>query len=565
MKTPLLLLAVIAAAATAGWFAGSRSHSGAAGSSRPVGERRIRFYQSPMHPWIRSDQPGKCTICGMSLTPVHEGDAELGTEAGLIALSSNQVTVIQVATAAAVRSPIRRTLHVAGTIEDNDQRHRFLSAYVDGRVDRLHVNELGAEVVAGQPLAAIYSPPLLTAVREYLVARSAGADLARTAALRLRQLGLTDGQVAALPETFLPDTLTVDLVAPTSGTVVAKDIYEGQYVKEGTRLFELADFRSMWFQFDAYERDLAWLRPGQEVEVTAPSLPGLTLTNVIAFIDPNLRDATRSARVRVELPNPLITDAGQERRLIRHRVYADGKVRLATEPVLVVPRPAVLSPGGRSVVYVERGNGAYEQRAVTLGRAGDDLWEITGGLAEGERVVTAGNLLLDSQAQLNVSAAPHATPPPAAPVSPAQAAAARDFLQLADRLRDTLAGDDLSAFNALAPRLHAAEPALAAAFADAGGWSDALARLATASHLEPADSLESARRQFHTFSEATVGFARRIRSSEGFGDLRIFRCPMTAKAFPGAPAKAEWLQLSPVVRNPYFGADMLDCGTEVAP
>jgi Cu(I)/Ag(I) efflux system membrane fusion protein len=569
MKTFSLFL-LLALAALAGWFAGTRSPSAHPGSAAPNanGERRPKFYQSAMHPWIKSDKPGKCTICGMDLTPVYEGDTELSAEAGLVTLSSNQLTVIHVSTEPVRRAAIARTLRVAGTIEDNDQRHRFLSASVDGRVDRLFVNQLGAEVVAGQPLAAVYSPMLLTAVREFLAARSApGGGLAAAAALRLRQLGLAEDQIAQLPTNFGSNQLTVELLAPMTGTVVAKDVYAGQYVKEGDKLFELADFSSMWFVFDAYERDLAWLKPGLAVEVTAPSLPGQVFTNVIAFIDPNLKDDTRSAKVRVELANPLVEEGGQSRRLIRHRAFADGRVRVETEPVLVVSRSAVLSPGGQAVVYVERGNGAYEQRAVSLGRSGDDVWEVTAGLTEGERVVTRGNLLLDSQAQLNADVSAAATPTGtitnAPALLPAQQAAVREFLLLADRLRDTLAADNLEAYNAAAPPLRAGLPKLGGVLREAGGWDVAVARLEAAAQLEAAPSLEVARRQFHTFSDEIVALAKRVRAGGGFADLRVFQCPMTKKSFPGAPARAEWLQFSVPVRNPYFGAEMLDCGTEV--
>ncbi len=571
MKTFSLFL-LLALAALAGWFAGTRSPSAHSDSVAPTaaGERRPKFYQSAMHPWIKSDKPGKCTICGMELTPVYEGDTELSAAAGLVTLSSNQLTVIHVATEPVRRAAIARTLRVAGTIDDNDQRHQFLSAYVDGRIERLFVNQLGAEVLAGQPLAAVYSPMLLTAVREFLAARSAaGGGLAAAAALRLRQLGLAEEQIAQLPANFGSNQLTVELLAPMTGTVVAKEVYAGQYVKEGDKLFELADFSSMWFVFDAYERDLAWLKPGLPVEVSAPSSPGRVFTNVIAFIDPNLKDDTRSAKVRVELANPLVEEAGQARRLIRHRAFADGRVRVETEPVLVVSRSAVLSPGGQAVVYVERGNGAYEQRAVSLGRSGDDVWEVTAGVTEGERVVTRGNLLLDSQAQLNAdvsaAASPSGTITNAPALLPAQQAAVREFLLLADRLRDTLAADNLAAYNAAGPPLRAGLPKLVAALREAGGWDVALARLEAAAQLEAAPSLEVARRQFHTFSDEVVALAKRVRAGGGFADLRVFQCPMTKKSFPGAPARAEWLQFSVPVRNPYFGAEMLDCGTEVKP
>jgi Cu(I)/Ag(I) efflux system membrane fusion protein len=567
---PVSALLLVLAAFGAGWFARQSFGPAVSRSAPSAGERPVKFYQSPMHPWIKSDQPGKCTICGMDLTPVYEGDAGFATDSGLVTLGTNQLTVVQVGTRPVRRAAITRTLRVAGSIDDNDQRHRLLSAYVDGRTERLFVNQLGAEVVAGQPLATFYSPQLLTAVREYLAAHQApGANLAEGAALRLRQMGLNEDQIRGLPANFGPTNLTVELLAPMTGTVVAKEVYEGQYVKEGDKLFELADFSSMWFVFDAYERDLEWLRVGQPVEITAPSLPGRRFTNAISFIDPNLRGETRSAKIRVELANPQVDEPGGPRRLIRHRVFADGQVRAATEPVLTVPRSAVLSPGTQAVVYVERGNGAYEQRAVTLGRAGDEIWEVVSGLSEGDSVVTSGNLLLDSQAQLHAAGAP---PAPASspsamtvPLTPEQQTAVLEFLQQTDGLRDALAADDLAKFNSLAPQVHAAQPKLSAALKGAAGWAEPLEKLAAVSHLDAARDLPGARQAFHRLSAEVVEMAKRVRAAARIPDLRIFQCPMTKKSFPGAPPRADWLQFSPAIRNPYFGAEMLDCGTEVKP
>ncbi|HAB15380.1 MAG TPA: efflux RND transporter periplasmic adaptor subunit, partial [Verrucomicrobiales bacterium] len=247
-----ILVALLAAAA--GWFARSVRHEHPAAGSR-AGERRILYYQSAMHPWIRSDQPGKCTICGMDLSPVYEGESGIAAGADVINLSSNNVTVANVATSPATRKPLIRTVRVAGTIEDDASRRRVLSAYTDGRLDRLFVTYPGAEVKAGQPLAWLFSPTLLAAVREYVgLVRTGSAaspdstSMVAAAASRLVQLGLTPEQVTKLPETFSPTNLHVEILAPLTGTVVVKDVLEGQTVAAGQRLFEVADFSTMWFQ-----------------------------------------------------------------------------------------------------------------------------------------------------------------------------------------------------------------------------------------------------------------------------------------------------------------------------
>ena len=165
--------------------------------------------------------------------------------------------------------------------------HRLLSAYVPGRVQKLYVNFMGAEVKEGQPLAEFYSPTLLQAEREY---RTLTGELRAATALRLLQMGLTAAQIEAL--TNKPsDKLTSQILAPIGGTVVAQNVYEGQYVQEGEKLFEIADFAMMWFQFRAYEQDLPWVKPGLKVDITTPSHPGLP-AGTCSFTKPTIFLAT---------------------------------------------------------------------------------------------------------------------------------------------------------------------------------------------------------------------------------------------------------------------------------
>ncbi len=431
-RIPLALLATAALAAAGGWYAAHR-FGGAPGRAvahqADSSGRKVLYYQSAMHPWVKADKPGKCTVCGMDLVPIYEGQKAYELAGGTVSLGTNSIEAMHVQTTEVSKRPLVRTLRVAGTIDDNDAKHRRLSAYVEGRIEGLHVNFIGAEVKEGEPLATFYSPMLLNAEREYalLLRQSQAAHtyaltaehkrLLAAAEQRLTRYGLTPAQIAKLPFKAETNHLS-EILAPMSGTVVTREIYEGQFVKEGDKLFELADFFTMWFQFDLYERDFSWVRVGQEVEITVPSAPGKKFVAAIAFMDPNLNDMTRSARVRVELQNPLLTVQGRARRELLHKTYAEAVVKLDTPEVLALPRSAVLHTGERAVVYVDKGAGAYEQRRVKLGRAGDEHWEILDGVGPGERVVTTGNLLIDGQAQLNSQAG---EAPAAVSVSPTAA------------------------------------------------------------------------------------------------------------------------------------------------
>jgi len=578
----VLLVLALAGAAAGGYYFATHQRGAHATASKSTG-RRVLFYQSPMHPWIKSDKPGKCTICGMDLVPVYEGEKGFETKAGTVALGSNSIQVIHVQTSVATNQPLTRSFRFAGTIDDDDTRHRILSAYVKGRIDDLVVNYVGAEVTEGQPLATIYSPMLLAAEREYVnLARTAKGNedtqrLLASARIRLTQFGLNEKQIAKLAEKKADD-IHSEILSPMTGTVVARKVYAGQSVMDGEALFELADFSKMWLLFDAYEQDLAWLKVGQEVEITTPSVPNKTFKAAITFIDPNINMMTRSTKVRVEIPNPIIEIDGVRRRELSHRLYAEARVKVDSAPALIVPRSAILmAESSKALLYVDKGGNAYEQRAVKLGRAADGVWEILEGLKSGEAVVTQGNLLIDAQAQLNASANPtaarnHSEPagtnsvPATLPtLTREQETALNEFLTLSDTITSSLSADNLKEFNALTMKTHTAVPAFGKAFPADSPWRKFVGPIEKSGHLAEAADLATARKNFYPFSTALADLVKQARTSNPKITTKVFSCPMVSDAVPGAAKEGFWIQKQLPLKNPYFGADMLECGTEVKP
>lgn len=581
VKTTTLVLLAALIAGGAGFFIARKTAPRAPASSAAANgaPRKIKFYQSPMHPWIKSDKPGKCTICGMDLAPVYEGDAGFDKgDSTLVTLQPATAAVIGVETSPVTRGPLTRALRVTGVLDDDETLHRILSARVPGRIEKLHVNTIGATVEAGAPLATLYSPDMLTAQRQYierLRASAAYTEAERSEAReRLMLLGLESDDIARLEQTQQP-TATYTLRAPAAGTVITRNVYEGQYVQANDRLFEIGDFTHLWFIFDAYEADLPWLRTGQPVDVSIPSLQGETITAPIDFIDPNLNEITRTARVRVVIDNT-------DRRFL-HRQTAYGRVHISLPDKLLVPRSALVFTQDTPIVYVDKTNNTYEPRPVTLGPAGDREYAVLSGLREGDRVVTQGALLIDGQAQLARAAqgssgtgdspvgsggmagpamhsehgrAAQATQP-AQPASADIAALTPLVLATADAAA-ALAADDLATYQKQIPSI---QTALADYIEKApNAKSGPLAQFTAG--LKPGPTIKDARASYEVFSTAVADIAKAAHLHHS-GVVRIYQCPMSPVLGTGrwvqraAPASAAELA------NPFFGSAMLECGEEI--
>lgn len=521
-----------------------------------------------MHPWIKSDKPGRCTICGMELSAVYEGESGFAVDSHVVSLSKQGVTVTGVETARVTKQAVRRTIRVAGMIDDDDSAHRRLSATADARVEKLYVNYVGAEVEAGQPLVTLYSPVLRTAFSEYQVIAQQPASASRNQLMngvreRLLRLGMSAKDIdAAAGMEKVP--VEIKILAPITGTVVSRNVYEGQYVKEGDVLFEIGDFSKMWFVFDAYERDIPWIRMGAEVDITTPALPGRTLKAPIAFIDPNLSPMTRSAKVRVVLDNPLAKEPGKHRHELLHKLYAEGRITAESAPTLTVPRTAVIWPAGKPIVFVVKGAGVYEPRDIQVGGVGDGVWEVAGGLKEGDEVVTSGNFLLDGQSQIN-------RPPeqprsaPMETLTTEQRKAALDFFTIVAELGGTLASDKAPEFKVAAAKLSPASEALKKAL---GERADAVVKAADlVAKVAASADLKVERAAFYPLGESAAELALALRREDsGLGAVKVFACDMAQANVPSAPKeRGHWIQLTAELRNPWWGAEMLECGAEIKP
>lgn len=401
-------LACQRASAPAAQTAGApREEKAAAPAPKDASGRKVLYWYDPMVPGSKFDKPGKSPFMDMQLVPKYaEEEGGASESAAKVGLSPEAIRATGVAVVPVENARVSPEIRAVGTIETDETKLVRVAARVAGRIERLYANFTGQRVAAGAPLYELYSPDLVATQREYLLAlenrkklaegtpdaiRSAD-DLVSAARERLRLWGIDSSQIGAL-ETSGKPALALTYRSPITGTVLQKSVVEGQYVAEGTELYLLADLSSVWLVAQVYEFELARLRVGQPAEVTVSSLPGQAIAGRVVFIEPVLDRETRSARVRIVLPNG--------KGALKPGMFGNAMIRLPATQGLVVPRSALIDTGTRRIVYVETSPNSFAARNVTTGSAAGDRVQILDGLKEGERVVAQGNFFIDSQAQLS--------------------------------------------------------------------------------------------------------------------------------------------------------------------
>jgi RND family efflux transporter MFP subunit len=367
-------------------------------------ERKIKYWVSPMDPGYIRDKPGKAP-CGMDLVPVYEeaGEAAPGT----ITVPPGTMQSMGVRTAKVEVRPLSRMTLAVGRVIFDERNLNVLTTKVDGWVDRLYVNATGDPVRRGQTLLAIYSPDLVSAQEEYLLAvrnlkvmkNSPVKELAegaqRLAAASRRRLAYFDISAAQINE--LEQTGQVRkhlrLYSPASGIVTKRMATQGMYVKAGMPLLEVADLSTIWVDADIYQYELPWIKVGQTVTMSLEYLPGESFQGKIDYIYPYLKEATRTAKVRLRFPNPRLK--------LKPEMFAQVKIESpVTHNAVVVPSDAVFDTGLEQHVFIALGQGRFEPREVKLGVIGNDgLREVLAGLQGGEDVVISAQFMLDSESR----------------------------------------------------------------------------------------------------------------------------------------------------------------------
>lgn len=410
-------LAGAAALLLVGYFAGSRrstsvSQSTAVASKPAAGARRVLYWYDPMKPEIHFDHPGKSPFMDMALEPKYADEAPAAVSAApppgysVVKIPLERRQQIGVTTAKVVKRAIGGSIETNGSVSEDEARVHSVNAKFAGTIEKLLVDRTGQPVRRGQPLLAVYSPDLVATERELLlavenerrlkdstsaqVAADAGSLLAATRQ-RLRFWDIPDSEIDRVEKNG-EVSKTLILESPVSGIVLKKDALPGMAIAPGMALYTIADLSTVWVLADVYQSEMAMAVPGDAAAVSASYLPGETYRGRIDFMYPTLDEETRTARIRIVLPNP--------KNKLKPGMFVRVSIAGGSRTALAIPRSALIQAGERQIAFVEQSPGVFVPREIKTGVSGKDSVEILSGLTEGERVVTSANFLIDSESRI---------------------------------------------------------------------------------------------------------------------------------------------------------------------
>ena len=390
-----------------GAFIAGRVTSGS-NSNHQVSSKRILYYVDPMHPAYKSDKPGTAPDCGMALEPVYEGDdlaQKLQLPPGAVAVSPEKQRLIGVRVEQVEKNSGSRVVRTTGRVVPDDNRVFRLMAGTDGWIESLQDNPAGSVVKKDQVLAVFYSREFRNAEQAYLgslasIERVKGlqpdeqnrvADASvRINEEQLKTLGMGEPQIRELAKTRQV-TGDITLTAPVDGVVLSRTITPQQRFEKGTEFYRIADLSKIWIVADVYGDDTATLRRGSKATVLIREL-GKTITATVTDSPPLFDAASRTLKLRMEADNPGM--------FMRPDMYVDVEFKTPSPVGLSIPAEAVLDSGMQKIVYIETSDGVFEPRGVELGASFGNRVTVKRGLAEGDRVVTAGNFLIDSESRM---------------------------------------------------------------------------------------------------------------------------------------------------------------------
>lgn len=343
----------------------------------------------------------------MENMPGMEGMGGGGMAPGMVMVSPQKQQLIGVRTAIVETRPLNRTVRTVGTVTYDETKLTHVHSKIEGWVEKLYVNYNGKLVEKGQPLFTIYSPDLLATQQEFLLAikaqerlgssslaevRSGAASLVEASKRRLALWDISEKQIHDLAERGEPQR-TLTIYAPHSGFVIKKDVNAGMRIMPDKELYTIADLSTVWVNVDIYESEIPFVKVGQRATITLSYYPGESFNGRVSYIYPYLDDKTRTAKVRLEFPNPGFK--------LKPEMYVNAEIKIDAGQHLAIPTESVLDSGLRKLVFVDKGNGHFEPKEVKLGARMDGHYQVLSGLDAGQKIAASSVFLLDSESRLS--------------------------------------------------------------------------------------------------------------------------------------------------------------------
>lgn len=379
-------------------------------AAAPAAERKVRYYQDPKDPNYKSQQPGLNPATGNELDPVYADDIS-AMPVGTVQITPEKQQLIGVKYGQVERSGGSRTIRAVGKVAFDETRIQHIHTKVEGWIDQVFVDYTGQLVNKGQALMTVYSPDMLASQRELLLAAKAretmkgnplptafdqSESLLQASRRRLELWDLSDAQIDQVLKTGQP-IKNVTLFSPISGYVTDRKAFPQLKVMPETDLYTIVDLTRVWVMADLFEYEAPSIHVGETARVTLQAIPGRTFAAHINYIQPQVDPMTRTLKVRLDMENRGL--------LLKPDMYADVEFQVNLPVHLTVPVDAVLDAGDRKTVFIDRGDGFFEPRQVTTGMRDGNRIQILTGLSGGERIVTSGNFLIDSESQMKAAAA----------------------------------------------------------------------------------------------------------------------------------------------------------------
>jgi membrane fusion protein, copper/silver efflux system len=372
--------------------------------------RKILYWYDAMHPRYKSDKPGTAPDCAMDLVPKYADEVSPSMAPGSLMVSASKQQLIGVRTTEARRETLVRDVRTTGQITADETKIAHVHVKINGFIEKVFVDYVGQLVKKGQPLFTLYSPDLVSTQEEYLIAKrgektlggspfaevaQGSQSLLRSTRERLKLWDITDEQIKKLDESG-EVSRTLTFYSPTSGFVMDRKAFPQTSVGPDTELYTVSDFSTVWVNADIFEYEVPFVKVGQHAEMQLSYYPGKTWKGRVSFIYPTVDPTTRTVKVRMEFRNP-----GFE---LKPQMFADIELKINYGNPIVVPQEAVLDSGKEQRIFIVKGDGYFEPRHITTGAKLDGKIVVLSGLKDGERVVSSGNFLIDSESRLNSDA-----------------------------------------------------------------------------------------------------------------------------------------------------------------